>query len=123
MTHAIAVTVKTQYLSAQSQPEEKRYVFAYTITITNEGEHNAQLISRRWVITDSDQQVQEVQGLGVVGRQPRLAPGASYTYTSGVVLATQTGTMSGAYEMQDDEGELFEARIPEFALVPPHLLH
>lgn len=123
MTHAIVVNVKTQYLSAQSQPAEMRYVFAYTITITNTGEQNAQLISRRWVITDSEQQVQEVQGLGVVGKQPYLVPGASYTYTSGVVLATQTGTMTGSYQMQTDEGETFEADIPEFALVPPHLLH
>jgi ApaG protein len=123
MNHAIVVNVKTKYLREQSQPADNRYVFAYTITITNNGDSNAQLVSRRWLITDSDQQVQEVEGLGVVGKQPHLAPGASYTYTSGVVLATETGTMSGSYQMQDDEGEQFEANIPEFALVPPHLLH
>jgi ApaG protein len=123
MPHAIDVNVKTQYLSAQSQPEENRYVFSYTITITNKGDANAQLISRRWLITDSDQQVQEVEGLGVVGKQPLLPPGASYTYTSGVVLATQTGLMTGSYQMQTDDGETFEAAIPKFALVPPHLLH
>lgn len=123
MTHSITVNVKTQYLAAQSQPEEKRYVFAYTITIINEGDEPAQLIGRHWVITDSDQQVQEVQGLGVVGQQPRLGPGEDYTYTSGVILATQTGTMRGSYEMQDDQGVPFAAPIPEFALVPPHLLH
>lgn len=123
MNHAIVVNVKTKYLHEQSQPADNRYVFAYTITITNNGDSNAQLVSRRWLITDSDQQVQEVEGLGVVGKQPHLPPGASYTYTSGVVLATETGTMSGSYQMQDDEGEPFEASIPEFALVPPHLLH
>lgn len=123
MTNAISVNVKTQYLKAQSQPEDSRYVFAYTITISNNGEHAAQLISRHWIITDSDQQVQEVEGLGVVGKQPHLQPGTSYTYTSGVVLATQTGTMRGSYQMQTEDGACFDADIPEFALVPPHLLH
>ena len=123
MTDSILVKVQTQYLDAQSQPSQQRYVFAYTITITNHSEQNAQLISRHWVITDSAQQVQEVKGLGVVGKQPHLKPGESYTYTSGVVLATETGIMTGSYQMQTDDGTQFEAQIPEFALVPPHLLH
>lgn len=123
VTPAIDVTVKTQYLESQSQPAEKRFVFTYTITITNNGQSNAQLISRHWLITDADQQVQEVKGFGVVGKQPHLAPGASYTYTSGVVLATPTGLMTGSYQMQTEDGTQFAAAIPEFALVPPHLLH
>lgn len=123
LADSIIVNVKTQYLGAQSQPAQNRYVFAYTITITNTGNEDAQLISRRWLITDSDQQVQEVQGLGVVGKQPHIAPGASYTYTSGVVLATQTGCMSGSYQLETEKGDNFEANVPEFALVPPHLLH
>lgn len=123
LAESINIRVKTQYLDTQSQPAQNRYVFAYTITITNTGDEGAQLISRRWIITDSDHQVQEVQGLGVVGKQPHIAPGASYTYTSGVVLATQTGSMSGSYELETEKGNSFEANIPEFALVPPHLLH
>lgn len=123
VTHAIDVNVKTQYLSSQSQPAEKRYVFTYTITLTNNSGTSSQLISRHWVITDAEHKVQEVKGLGVVGKQPHLDPGESYTYTSGVVLATPTGSMSGSYQMQTEHGEQFEAAIPEFALVPPHLLH
>lgn len=119
----IQITVKTQYLEPQSAPEEQRYVFSYTITLSNTGSIAAQLISRHWIITDGNNAVQEVKGLGVIGEQPRLEPGARYTYTSGVVLATETGTMTGSYQMRTDQGDTFEAPIPAFALVPPHRLH
>lgn len=123
MTPPIQVKVKSNYIEEQSEPEEPRFVYGYTITLTNEGEEPAQLISRHWIITDANGDVQEVQGMGVVGEQPRLAPHESYTYTSGVVLATETGTMSGSYQMITDEGEEFDADIPEFVLLPPRALH
>jgi ApaG protein len=119
----IAVSVKTTYVRAQSAPELQRYVYAYTITIANAGAEVAQLVSRHWRITDANENLQEVKGVGVVGEQPFIAPGASYTYTSGVVLETETGIMEGSYQMRADNGELFDALIPSFALVPPHALH
>lgn len=120
---AISVNVKTQYIENQSVPEEHRYVYAYTITIANQSEQPAQLISRHWRITDANEKLQEVQGLGVVGEQPHLQPGESYTYTSGVILETETGLMEGSYQMRTDEGAMFDAPIPVFALVPPHAVH
>jgi ApaG protein len=123
MTPPILVQVKSTYLPDQSHPEDQRFVYGYTITLANRGDEPAQLISRHWVITDAEGAVQEVRGVGVVGEQPRLEPDETYTYTSGVVLKTETGTMSGNYQMVTDEGEEFEAEIPEFALVPPHALH
>ena len=119
----IAVSVKTTYVLAQSAPELQRYVYAYTITIANAGNDVAQLVSRHWRITDANENLQEVKGVGVVGEQPFIAPGASYTYTSGVVLETETGIMEGSYQMRADNGELFDAVIPSFALVQPHALH
>ncbi len=123
MSCPIVVNVKTTYVAAQSQPAKQRFVYAYTITITNTGSVATQLISRHWRIRDARDQLQEVQGLGVVGEQPVLAPGASYTYTSGVVLETETGIMEGSYQMEDEEGRQFDAPIPTFALVPPHAIH
>jgi ApaG protein len=123
MTPLIDVSIKTHYIADQSEPEAERFVFAYTITIANQSDQPAQLVSRHWVITDGNNQVQEVQGMGVVGQQPRLDPGASYTYTSGVVLPTHTGTMTGSYSMRWDNGEEFEAPIPTFALIHPKSLH
>lgn len=123
MSHAIEVRVQTRYVAAQSQPTQRRFVFTYTITISNQGEEAAQLISRHWRIRDARDQLQEVQGLGVVGEQPHLAPGASYTYTSGVILETETGMMEGSYEFEREDGERFTAPIPAFALVPPHAMH
>jgi ApaG protein len=119
---AIDVHVETTYMPQQSVPAQ-RYVYAYTITIANKGEHAAQLISRHWRITDANEKLQEVRGMGVVGEQPHLAPGQSYTYTSGVILETETGIMEGTYQMRTDDGELFDAIIPTFALVPPHAVH
>jgi ApaG protein len=117
------VSVKTFYIAAQSEPRAQRYVYAYTITIANQGDTAAQLISRHWLITDANDKLQEVQGEGVVGEQPHIKPGESYTYTSGVILETETGIMEGSYQMRSDNGHLFDAKIPAFALVPPHAIH
>lgn len=112
-----------QFLPEQSAPEEKRYVFAYTITIRNLGTIAAQLVSRHWIITDADNQVQEVRGLGVVGKQPLLQPGESFEYTSGSSLTTAVGTMKGSYQMAAEDGTHFDAEIPEFVLAMPRALH
>ena len=119
----ITVAVKTAYLPEQSDPARSTYVFAYTITITNTGEVAAQLISRHWIITDADRQVQEVKGLGVVGQQPLLQPGESFEYTSGTSLATAVGTMRGTYQMVAGDGKAFDAEIPQFTLSMPRVLH
>ena len=119
----IDIQVKTQYIQEQSKPEAGRFVYSYTITLSNNGTDAAKLISRHWVITDANEAVQEVQGIGVVGEQPHLEPGQEFTYTSGVVLDTETGTMTGTYHMQRDGGEKFNAEIPAFVLVPPHAVH
>jgi ApaG protein len=119
----IRVAVKTVYLPEQSDPARSTYVFAYTITITNTGNVAAQLISRHWIITDADSQVQEVKGLGVVGQQPLLQPGESFEYTSGTSLATAVGTMRGTYQMVAGDGRTFDAEIPQFTLSMPRVLH
>lgn len=119
----IQVLVLTQYIEAQSIPLEHRYVYSYTITIANNSNVPAQLVSRHWRIIDANEKLQEVQGLGVVGEQPHLKPGESYTYTSGVILETETGIMEGTYHMRTDQGAMFDAPIPTFALVPPHAVH
>ncbi len=120
---SIQVSVKTAYVAAQSQPESQRFVYTYTITIANGGDEPAQLLSRHWRITDANEKLQEVRGMGVVGEQPVIAPGKSYTYTSGVILETETGLMEGSYHLRSDSGEQFDAAIPTFALVPPHAMH
>src|SRR5437879_5905304 len=119
----VAVSAQTQYLADQSDEANGRYVFAYTITIRNEGSVAAQLISRHWIITDAQGLVQEVRGLGVVGAQPLLQPGESYEYTSGASIATSVGTMRGSYQMVAADGTRFEAPIPEFTLSVPRVLH
>jgi ApaG protein len=121
--YRIDVTVQTQYLPDQSDPEGGRHVFAYTIKLENVGNVPAQLISRHWVITDAEGDVQEVRGLGVVGHQPLLAPGQHFEYTSGCALATPVGTMKGSYQMTAEDGVQFEATIPEFVLSMPRTLH
>ncbi len=113
----------TQYISEQSDPAINRHVFAYTVTIRNTGTVAAQLISRHWIITDAEGELQEVRGLGVVGNQPLLAPGESFEYTSGCQLATPVGTMKGSYQMTADDGVQFEAPIDEFVLSMPRVLH
>ena len=119
----IAVSASTQYLADQSDENAGRFVFAYTITIRNPGNVTAQLISRHWIITDSQGLVQEVRGLGVVGAQPVLRPGESFEYTSGTSITTPVGTMRGSYQMVADDGTRFEAAIPEFTLSVPRVLH
>ena len=119
----ITVAVKTAHLADQSDPSRNQYAFAYTITITNTGAVAAQLISRHWIITDADHQVQEVRGLGVVGQQPLLRPGESFEYTSGTSLSTAVGTMRGTYQMVAEDGKTFDADIPPFTLSVPRVLH
>lgn len=121
--YAFAVTVKTQYLAEQSNPDRGLYVFSYTINIRNTGTVAAQLISRHWVITDANNQVQEVRGLGLVGHQPLLQPGEQFEYSSGTQLATAQGSMHGEYFCVAEDGHRFEAPIPEFVLSPPQALH
>ena len=121
--HDISVITRTAFIPDQSDLESGRYVFAYTITITNTGSVPAQLVSRHWIITDSNNQVQEVRGLGVVGEQPTLRPNESFQYTSGTAIATPVGTMRGNYQMIAEDGMQFEAPIPEFTLSIPRVLH
>jgi ApaG protein len=125
MTEKYQITVSAQasYVPEQSNADEERYVFAYTITITNTGSVAARLISRHWIITDSDNKVQEVRGLGVVGEQPLLQPQESFEYTSGAAIATPVGTMRGSYQMVAEDGNSFDAPIPEFMLSMPRVLH
>jgi ApaG protein len=119
----IRVNARTTYLSDQSDEAAGRYVFAYTITITNAGTVPAQLISRHWIITDANEKIQEVRGLGVVGEQPLLEPHESFEYTSGTAIATGVGTMRGSYQMMAADGHKFDAPIPEFTLSIPRVLH
>lgn len=121
--YRINVDVNTAYLAEQSDPSSDRYVFAYTVTISNAGTASAQLISRHWIITDAENVVQEVKGLGVVGEQPLLQPGESFEYTSGTALATPVGTMRGTYQMVAEDGNKFDAEIPQFTLSMPRVLH
>jgi ApaG protein len=121
--HKIRVDVDTTYLEDQSDPKEQRYVFSYTITIRNEGEVPARLLTRHWIITDSNGKVQEVRGEGVVGEQPYLKPGQGFRYSSGAVLETPVGAMQGSYQMVSDDGEQFDAPISPFRLAMPGLLH
>ncbi len=121
--HEITVEAVAQYLEDDSAPEEDRYVFAYRITLKNTGTVAAKLVSRHWIITDADGDVQEVRGLGVVGEQPELAPGESYEYTSGCALSTAVGTMQGSYQMRAADGTRFDAAIPVFTLSIPRVLH
>ena len=123
LKHHIKVNVNTAYVDAQSVPEANRYVFTYTVTITNAGTTAARLLTRHWVITDANEKVQEVRGPGVVGEQPYLPPGSSFEYTSGTVLETPVGSMRGSYQMVDDEGMEFDAEIAPFLLSMPRTLH
>ena len=121
--YQININVDTAYLAEQSDPSADRYVFTYTITITNSGTVAAQLISRHWIITDAENVTQEVKGLGVVGEQPLLRPGEHFEYTSGTALATPVGTMRGTYQMVAEDGNKFDAEIPVFTLSMPRVLH
>ena len=119
----IRIQVATNYVDDQSEPDSDRYVFAYTITISNDGDVAAQLISRHWIITDANGKVQEVNGDGVVGEQPHLNPGEEFRYSSGAVLETPVGAMQGLYRMEADDGVSFDAPIAPFTLAVPGLLN
>lgn len=121
--YEIDVQVNTAYIEAQSEPDAGRYVFAYTITITNKGSVPARLLTRHWIITDANEKVQEVRGEGVVGEQPYLRPGMSFEYTSGTMIQTPVGSMRGSYQMVADDGTHFDAEIPIFTLSSPQILH
>jgi ApaG protein len=121
--HQIDIAVKTSYIDNQSVPDANRYVFAYTITITNAGTVPAKLLARHWIITDANNKVQEVRGEGVVGEQPYLVPGMSFEYTSGTMIETPVGSMRGNYQMIADDGTEFDAEIPSFMLSMPRTLH
>jgi ApaG protein len=126
MNHAnyqIDIAVETTYIEQQSVPDKNRYVFAYTITIENAGAMPAQLLSRHWIITDAADHVQEVRGDGVIGEQPNLAPGESFTYTSAAMIETPVGTMHGSYQMIAKDGTTFDAPIAAFRLSIPNVLH
>ena len=122
-TRGILVQVRSQFLEEQSQPALRRFVFAYEITITNNGTEVVQLRSRHWIITDAMGEVQEVKGPGVFGEQPVLIPGESFRYTSGAVLPTARGTMRGTYQMHRADGAQFNAEIAEFLLERPYSLN
>ncbi|MGB0466678.1 MAG: Co2+/Mg2+ efflux protein ApaG [Pontibacterium sp.] len=119
----IQINVETNYLAEQSDPDSKRYVFSYHITITNHNPQSVQLLSRRWLIVDGNEHSQEVEGEGVVGEQPVIEPENSYSYTSGTVLATSVGSMQGCYQMRRDDGATFSAPVIPFTLATPNALH
>lgn len=123
MKNNIKIKVQVSFIEEQSSAAINQYTFAYTITITNNGSIGAQLLTRRWLIQDETGRMEEVIGEGVVGQQPHIMPGESYQYSSGSVIKTATGTMKGTYGMINDEGERFEATIPEFVLSEPYTLH
>jgi ApaG protein len=123
ITNGIRVTVSSAYVPGQSAPKSRRYVFAYTVRITNEGTETAELRSRHWIITDGDGKIEHVRGPGVVGEQPTLRPGEHFEYTSGCVLETPRGQMHGTYQMVRADGSEFEATIAAFALVLPYSLN
>ena len=122
-TYQITVTARSVYIPDQSDPSASRYFFAYRITIENTGDIAAQLLTRHWVITDSNEKIERVNGEGVVGEFPSLAPGESFEYTSAAAIETPVGTMEGHYKMRAEDGQEFEAAIPQFSLSVPRTLH
>ena len=121
--YQVDVSVTTRYLPEQSQPEQNRFAFAYNVTIVNQGQLPAKLLSRHWLITDGDGHVQEVRGAGVVGQQPLIAVGERHSYSSGTVMSTRVGTMQGSYQMLAEDGKQFDALIAPFRLAVPGSLH
>ena len=119
----INIKVDTNYIHEQSEPDDGRYVFSYTITISNQGNIAARLLSRHWVITDSNGKIQEVTGDGVVGEQPKLKPGEEFIYSSGAIIETPVGAMQGKYFMEAENGINFDASIAPFTLAVPGMLH
>jgi ApaG protein len=125
-TRGVRVSVVAEYAPDRSRPQAQQWFFLYTITIANEGDRTVQLLSRHWIITDGEGKVEEVRGPGVVGKQPVLAPGESFTYTSGCPLTTPFGRMEGTYQMVirgGEAGEAFDARIAPFTLSEPYTVH
>jgi ApaG protein len=121
--YEFSVSVRPQFVPEHSNPDEDKFLFAYTVTIRNTGDVTAQLISRHWIITDANNKVEEVQGLGVVGEQPVLKPGEAFEYTSGCPIETPVGSMRGSYQCVAEDGTKFEAPIAEFLLSMPRTLH
>ncbi len=119
----INILVDTYYVESESDIETNRFVFAYTITIENKGTIAAKLLSRHWIITDANSQVQEVRGKGVIGEQPHLKPNESFKYTSGTMIETPVGAMQGSFQMVTDDGEEFEVEIAPFSLAIPRVLN
>jgi len=119
----IYVEVTTRYIEAESDPDSERYIFAYTITITNRGEMPAKLLTRHWIINDANNKIQEVRGKGVVGEQPYLKSGESFKYTSGTMLETPVGSMQGSFQMVADDEHHFDAVVDPFSLAMPGMLH
>lgn len=119
-TRAITVTVQPTFLEDQSSPKDAHFVWAYRVRIENKGQETVQLLRRHWRITDALGRLQEVKGAGVVGEQPVLEPGGSYEYTSGTPLTTPSGFMVGSYQMESEDGEVFDIAIPAFSLDSPH---
>ena len=122
LQQSIEVKVQPRYLPEQSNEELAEYTFAYTIRIANNSEQSVQLLARHWIITDGNNNIREVEGEGVVGQQPDILPGETYTYSSGAILSTKTGTMEGSYKMRSFEGVDFNAIIKPFGLVHPNSL-
>jgi ApaG protein len=122
-TRSVRVHVRSEYAADRSEPANSKWVFLYTVTITNEGVEPVQLLTRHWVITDGAGSQSEVKGPGVVGKTPTLAPGESFEYTSGCPLATSFGIMEGTYQMITESGERFDARIAPFTLSEPYIVH
>lgn len=120
---SVVITTICWYLEDQSSPEDRRFVFSYTISIHNRGEQPSKLLTRHWLITDADGKKQEVHGDGVIGEQPVIKPGEKHTYSSGAVIETPVGTMEGRYGMQADDGTEFTATIPIFRLAVPGVLN
>lgn len=120
---SIKIDVTTRYLKEQSEPSAKRFAFAYTVNITNNGLETVQLLNRHWQIIDDKNRMEEVKGEGVIGKQPNIATGETFTYTSGAVLRTEVGTMQGSYEMCRADGSRFNAPIDPFLLAIPHTVH
>jgi len=120
ITRRIAVSVEVTYLEANSSPDNSQYFWAYRVTIENQGRETVQLRSRHWMITNAHGELTEVKGPGVIGKEPILEPGESFTYTSGAPLNTPSGMMGGSYQMESDRGERFDIEIPTFSLDCPN---
>ena len=123
MNDLIEINVETTYLSNESNPDQNKYYFLYTVLIKNKGKKNAKLLSRHWIIKDDNGKIQDVKGEGVIGEQPDIKPGEEFQYTSGTMIETSLGTMKGSYHMIDDEDNYFDADIPEFVLSTPRVIH